>query len=103
MASTPQFFSDNQARITGFDADADLDLNVHFDDGVFIDKDKQRADEMALVTAGIMPKKEYLIRNFGLSETDADKWLQEVKDEQPDFTSGSYEQGSPNDDQGADE
>ena len=103
VASTPQFFSDNQARITGFDANDDLDLNVHFDDGVFIDKDKQRADEMALVTAGIMPKKEYLIRNFGLSETDADKWLQEVQDEQPDFTGGATEQGSPDDDQGADE
>lgn len=103
VASTPQFFSDNQARVTGFDANANLDLSVHFDDGVFIDKDKQRADEMALVTAGIMPKKEYLIRNFGLSETDADKWLQEVQDEQPDFTGGATEQGSPDDNQGADE
>jgi A118 family predicted phage portal protein len=102
VASTPQFFSDNQARVTGFDANANLDLSVHFDDGVFIDKDKQRTDEMALVAAGIMPKKEYLIRNFGLSETDADNWLQEVQDEQPDFTGGSVEQGSPDDDQGAD-
>lgn len=104
VASTPQFFSDNQARITGFDANDDLDLNVHFDDGVFIDKDKQRADEMALVTAGIMPKKEYLIRNFGLSETDADKWLQEVQDEQPSFGTNSIEDNnSPDDYQGADD
>lgn len=104
LASTPQFFSDNQARITGFDANDDLDLNVHFDDGVFIDKDKQRADEMALVAAGIMPKKEYLIRNFGLSETDAEKWLQEVQDEQPELGANSIEDNnSPDDYQGADE
>lgn len=102
VASTPQFFSDNQARVSGFDADQPLDLSVHFDDGVFIDKDKQRADEMALVAAGIMPKKEYLMRNFGLSETDADKWLQEVQDEQPDYTPGVPEEGSPDDYQGAD-
>lgn len=102
VASTPQFFSDNQARVSGFDANADLDLSVHFDDGVFIDKDKQRADEMALVAARIMPKKEYLMRNFGLSETDADKWLQEVQNEQPDYTPGVPEEGSPDDYQGAD-
>lgn len=104
LASTPQFFSDNQARVTSFDADADLDLSVHFDDGVFIDKDKQRADEMALVAARIMPKKEYLIRNFGLSETDAEKWLQEVQDEQPELGANSIEDNnSPDDYQGADE
>ena len=104
VASTPQFFSDNQARVTGFNADDDLDLSVHFDDGVFIDKDKQRADEMALVTARIMPKKEYLIRNFGLSETDADKWLQEVQDEQPESSFNAVEDNnSPDDYQGADE
>ncbi|MEE6638565.1 phage portal protein [Limosilactobacillus pontis] len=104
VASTPQFFSDNQARVTGFNANANLGLSVHFDDGVFIDKDKQRADEMALVAAGIMPKKEYLIRNFGLSETDADTWLQEVQDEQPDLGTNSIEDNnSPDDYQGADE
>ncbi len=102
VASTPQFFSDNQARISGFDANDDLGMMVHFDDGVFIDKDKQRADELQLVAAQVMPKKEYLIRNFGLSETDADKWLDEVQDEQPDFTGGSLEEASPDDDQGAD-
>lgn len=101
VANTPEFFSDGQKRC-GFNAEDDLKLSVHFDDGVFIDKDKQRSDEMALVAAGIMPKKEYLIRNFGLSETDADKWLQEVRDEQPDTDSNAIEEGTPDDYQGAD-
>ena len=70
---------------------------MHFDDGVFIDKDKQRADEMQLVAAGIMPKKEYLMRNFGLSETDADKWLSEVADEQPEMSFNSFEGNQPDD------
>lgn len=104
VASTPEFFDDGQARCK-FNADDDLKLAVHFDDGVFIDKDKQRSDELALVSAGVMPKKEYLIRNFGLSEQEAEQWLNEVQDEQPQFTPNSFEDSSGpdgDDDVGAD-
>ena len=38
-----------------------------------------------------MPKKEYLIRNFGLSEQEADQWVAEVLNEQPSFNSNAYE------------
>lgn len=69
-----------------------MQLSIHFDDGVFIDKDKQRADEMQLVAAGIMPKFEYLKRNFGLSEEDAQKWLAQVNNEQPDFSQGVFQE-----------
>lgn len=91
VASTPEFFSDNKARCQ-FNADEDLELSVHFDDGVFIDKDKQKNDELALVAAGIMPKKQYLIRNFGLSEEEAEQWVQESLQEQPEFDQGSREE-----------
>lgn len=104
VASTPEFFSDSQARIK-FNADDDLKLSVHFDDGVFVDKDKQRTDELALVSAGVMPKKEYLIRNFGLSEQEADQWVAEVLNEQPSFNSNAYESNTDadgNTDVGAD-
>lgn len=93
LASTPQFFNDGQARITGYDADAELGLSVHFDDGVFVDKDKQRTDELQLVTANVMPKKQYLIRNYGLSESEADEWLSEVDSEQPSFGGNAFETG----------
>lgn len=90
VASVGQFFSDGKPRWTG--NVADVELSIHFDDGVFIDKDKQRADEMQLVAAGIMPKLEYLKRNFGLSEEDAQKWLAQVTNEQPDFSQGSFQE-----------
>lgn len=90
VASVGQFFSDGKPRWTG--NVEDVELSVHFDDGVFIDKDKQRADEMQLVAAGIMPKLEYLKRNFGLSEEDAQKWLAQVNNEQPDFFQGSFQE-----------
>lgn len=89
VASTPEFFSDGQARCH-FDATSELNLSVHFDDGVFIDKDKQRSDELALVSAGVMPKREYLIRNFGLSKQEAEQWLTQIDNEQPEFTSTGF-------------
>lgn len=91
VANTPEFFSDGQKRC-GFNAEDDLKLSVHFDDGVFIDKDKKRSDELALVSANVMPKKEYLIRNFGLSEQEADQWLNEVQQEQPENAFNSPEE-----------
>lgn len=91
VANTPEFFTDHQARCS-FNAEDDLKLSVHFDDGVFIDKDKQRSDELALVSANVMPKKEYLIRNFGLSEQEADQWLSEVQQEQPESVFNSPEE-----------
>lgn len=104
VANTPEFFTDHQARCS-FNADDDLKLSVHFDDGVFIDKDKQRSDELALVSAGVMPKKEYLIRNFGLSEQEAEQWMNEVQSEQPEGSFNSTEETEDptgDDDVGAD-
>ena len=37
-----------------------------------------------------MPKREYLIRNFGLSEQEADQWLAQIEAEQPEFTSTGF-------------
>ena len=84
-----QFFSDGKPRWTG--NVADVELSIHFDDDVFIDKDKQRADEMQLVAAGIMPKLEYLKRNFGLSEEDAQKLLAQVTNEQPNYSANVFQ------------
>ncbi|MGX5165536.1 phage portal protein [Limosilactobacillus reuteri] len=102
VASTPEFFSDRKARCQ-FDADDELNLSVHFDDGVFVDKDKQKSDELALVAAGIMPKKQYLIRNFGLSEDEASQWVQESLQEQPEYSSNAQEEtyGPDGEDTGA--
>ena len=98
VASTPEFFSDKKARCQ-FDADKGLNLSVHFDDGVFVDKDKQKSDELALVAAGIMPKKQYLIRNFGLSDEEASQWVQESLQEQPEYSTNAQEETHNPDDE----
>ena len=46
---------------------------------------------MQLVAAGIMPKLEYLKRNFGLSEEDAQKWLAQVTNEQLDYSANVFQ------------
>lgn len=104
VAATPDFFSDHKARCQ-FDADGNLDLTPHFDDGVFIDKDKQKTDDLALVSAGIMPKLQFLIRDFGLSEDEAQQWLAQVQKEQPEMSYNSPEEmqdPTGDDDVGAD-
>lgn len=104
VAATPDFFSDHKARCR-FNANNDLDLTVHFDDGVFIDKDKQKTDDLALVSAGVMPKLQFLIRDFGLSEDEAQQWLAQVQKEQPELSFNSPEEmqdPTGDDDVGAD-
>lgn len=104
VASTPEFFSDGQSRCK-FNADDELGLSVHFGDGVFVDKDKQQTNDLALVAAGVMPKLQFLIRNEGLSEEDAQQWLQQVQKEQPENSYNSLEENrgpDGDDDVGAD-
>lgn len=56
-------------------------VDVHFDDGVFVNKDAQLEEDLKVAAAGFMPKKRFLIRNYGLSEREAEKWLAEIDDE----------------------
>lgn len=82
LAQTPELFDDGQAPLAGVDID-DLQINVHYDDGVFVDKDAQAKQDMLAVQGGTMPKKQYIMRNYGKSETEAEEWLAEVKAEAP--------------------
>ncbi|MBS0949529.1 phage portal protein [Weissella minor] len=58
-----------------------IDINLHFEDGVFVDKDAQAKQDMLIVQEGMMPKVEFLERNYGLSEEDAKRWVQEAQDD----------------------
>ena len=58
-----------------------IDINLHFEDGVFVDKDAQAKQDMLIVQQGMMPKVEFLQRNYGLSEEDAKRWIQEAQDD----------------------
>lgn len=87
IASIGELFSDGLARYTG---DVDVEINTHFDDGVFVDKDKQKDEERTDVAAGIMPKLQYLMRNYGLSEQEAKRWLNQVDDESPEYSRNAF-------------
>lgn len=40
---------------------------------------------------GVMPKKRFLMRNFGLDEEVAEQWLEELDEEMPELDPGSYQ------------
>lgn len=94
------------AEINGlfkYDTSSDPGFDIYFDDGIFVDKDKQMDEDMKAATANLIPIKQFLIRNYGLNDKDAEEWINEIQDEQPSFTSNAFEDNnSPDDDQGAD-
>lgn len=65
---------------------------IYFDDGLFVDKDKQLDEDLKATAASIMPKKQFLIRNYGLSEQEADEWLKQVELESPEFSRNAIDE-----------
>jgi A118 family predicted phage portal protein len=55
-----------------------------FDDSIVVDKDAQFQQDMRLVTAGLMGKVEFRMRNFGEDEETARKKIDEATADQPD-------------------
>lgn len=80
LLATPELWSDGKPRWNG-DIDT-LVITPDFNDGVFVDQEAKRSSDLQAVQAGILPKKQFLIRNYNLSEQEADKWLKQVQDEQ---------------------
>lgn len=76
LASVPSFYADGQARWAG-DVDS-LDITINFNDGVFVDQDSKRAADLQAVQAQVMPKKQFLMRNYGLDEKEAEEWLAQI-------------------------
>lgn len=83
LATKPELFDNQSAPLSVDLVNNPLEINLHFDDGVFVDKDKQLEEDLKVAMAGFMPKKQFLMRNYGLSEDDADKWLAELQSEAP--------------------
>jgi A118 family predicted phage portal protein len=75
-----ELFPSGQAAFT-IDYDS-YQVAVSFDDGVFVNKDAQLEDDLKVAAAGFMPKRQFLIRNYGLSKEEAEDWLNELQDEQ---------------------
>lgn len=73
-------WSDGKARWNG-DLDS-LVITPDFNDGVFVDQEAQRSADLQAVQASVMPKIQFIMRNYDLSEEEAKKWLQQIQDEQ---------------------
>lgn len=73
-------WSDKQPRWKG-DID-NLVITPDFNDGVFVDQEAQRSADLQAVQASVMPKIQFIMRNYDLSEEEAQKWLQQIQDEQ---------------------
>lgn len=83
-AMSPELFDGHKALWTNGNVNLnDLGIHVHYDDGVFVDKDKQMEEDLKNVIAGTLSKQTFLQRNYGLSETDAEDELAKIQDEQP--------------------
>ena len=84
LASNGDIFGDGPA-IYKYDLNKQLpDVEIHFDDGVFVNKDQQMDEDLKNVVAGVLSKTTFLERNYGLSEDDAKKELARIQAEQPD-------------------
>ncbi|GDZ85370.1 hypothetical protein C5L21_000560 [Leuconostoc citreum] len=94
LATKSELFDNGEAPLSVDLVNNPLEINLHFDDGVFVDKDKQLEEDLKVAMAQIMPKKRFLMRNYGLSEDDADKWLTELQSEAPETDNIPNEQAS---------
>lgn len=54
-----------------------------FDDSIISDHDTQFNQDQSTVTMNVMPKYVFAMRNYGLSEADAKKWVAEAQAEAP--------------------
>jgi hypothetical protein len=58
-----------------------FEISYDFDDSIITDKSSQAELDQATVDMGAMPKYVYLMRNYGLDEVTARKWIAETGSE----------------------
>lgn len=79
LAQCGELFSDGKARWTG-DVQ-EVNINIDFNDGVFIDQDAQLKNDLQALQASALPIKQFLMRNYSLDEATADEWVQQLEEE----------------------
>ena len=86
LACTQSLFSGNELiSSNGIDFN-NIGLSIHHDDSVFVDANTQRDEDLKVVAARIMSKKTFLMRNYGMSEEQAEEEIQQVNKEQAELT-----------------
>lgn len=53
-------------------------VEINYEDGVFVDQNKQLDNDLKALTANVLPKREFLKRNYGLSDKEVDEWMDEL-------------------------
>jgi A118 family predicted phage portal protein len=81
LAKCGNLFSDGQPRWNG-NVD-DLQINIDFADGVFVDKDAQLKNDLSMVAVNTLSKQTFLVRNLGMSKEQAQQELSLIKSETP--------------------
>lgn len=80
-AQNGQLFTDGVPRWNG-DINK-IAIDIDFNDGVFVDQEAQNTKDLQSMTAGALPKIQYLVRNYQIDEKTAQQWLQQVQNETP--------------------
>lgn len=83
LASKGELFEDGKPLFDIDLANEPLDVECHFDDGVFVDKDKQLEEDTKTMLAGGMSKQTFLQRNYGMSADEAQEELAKIQSEAP--------------------
>lgn len=105
LLKTPELWSDQKPK---WDGDLDsLVISPDFADGVFVDQEAQRASDLQAVQAGVMPKVQFIMRNYDKTLDEAQQWLAEIQDEQsptpPDQEMSMFPDENSGDDDGGED
>lgn len=66
-------------------SDGDYDIKIKFDDSVIVDDNTKRTEDRLDVIQGNLTRKEYLLRNFGYSDNEAEQMITNILEEQKQF------------------
>ncbi len=83
LANASDLFDDGKPLFTLDSASQPLDIECHFDDGVFVNKDKQLEEDAKVLAIGALSKKTFLQRNYGMTEEQANAELSQIQSEAP--------------------
>ncbi|WEV56140.1 phage portal protein [Ligilactobacillus acidipiscis] len=108
VAQAGQLFSSGQSQWSG--DPSKVAVRVDFNDGVFVDRNAQAQQDMQAMTNKVMPRIEFLKRNYDLDDETAQKWLDQVDNEtempaplaESGVFGGGEDNGAANNDNGGD-
>lgn len=83
LANAGDLFDDGQPLFKLDSVSQPLDIECHFDDGVFVNKDKQLEEDAKVLAIGALSKQTFLQRNYGMTDEQAAEELAKIKSEAP--------------------